>query len=160
METVRVPDTTFGPLVYRLDEATHRVIVSNREGQTLFAFGGYGSRPGQLNTPLDLVLVSPEFHGERLPESTLDALWIAVADYGNRRVQGFDLDGCVVGVVGVSRATAGGPCRLTWRSPVLDVEHPDGFRSVMHLAGALLHVTQPLPPSPSGLAAVCSGITH
>jgi len=155
-----VPGTTFGPLVYRLDAVTHRVIVSNREGQTLFAFGGYGSQPGQLNTPLDLVLVSPAFHGEHLPEATLDALWIAVADYGNRRVQVFDLDGCVVGAVGVSRALRGGPCRLTWRSPVLDVEYPDGYRSTMHLAGALLHVTQPPPPGPAKLMAFCAGTAH
>jgi hypothetical protein len=133
------PDDT---RIYRCDVATHRIIVSDRSGRPRFAFGGYGSRPGQFDTPLDLVFVAPEFHGERLPDGAADVLWLAVADYGNRRVQVFDLDGCLVDIIGddgAERDALGGPCQLIWRSPVLEVEHPDGRRAGVHLAAALLY---------------------
>jgi len=134
-----------GTLTYRCDASTHRVIVSDDHGRPRFAFGGYGARPGQLDTPLDVVFVAPEFHGERLPNDGSDLLWLAVADYGNRRIQVFELDGCLVGGIasdGLGGASRGGPCQLTWRSPVLDVGQPDGQRSSVHLAAALLHGSQ------------------
>jgi hypothetical protein len=133
--------STGDALVYRCDVKTHRVIVSDGTGRLRFAFGGHGSRTGQLDTPLDVAFVAPEFHGEHLPARVEHQLWIAVADYGNRRVQVFELDGCFVGTVGdeTDGSALGGPCRLVWRSPVLDVEHADGRRSRMHLAAALLY---------------------
>ena len=45
----------------------------------------------------DLALVLPEFVGE--PGSAVDSPWIAVADYGNARIQIFELDGTLVGVI-------------------------------------------------------------
>ena len=70
-----------------------------------FGFGGRGSGPGQFDTPLDVVFVAPEFQGEGLPDDAPEAAWLAVADYGNRRVQIFDLDGCFVGAVADSDET-------------------------------------------------------
>src|SRR4051794_13727257 len=95
--TVRLP--TGERLTYACDVSHHRVIVSDGLGQIKFAFGERGSRPGQFDTPLDVALVAPEFCGEQLPADMNDVLWIAVADYGNQRVQVFELDGSLVGTV-------------------------------------------------------------
>jgi hypothetical protein len=139
--TLRLPSGE--QLVYACDAGTHRVVVTDTLGRLRFAFGGFGSRAGQLDTPLDLAFVAPEFHGERLPSEITSALWLAVADYGNRRVQIFELDGCFVAGVDAhgEPASLGGPCALTWRAPVLAVEHVDGRRSSIHLAAALLSST-------------------
>ena len=129
-------------LTYRCEPELHRITVRDSCGCLRFAFGGRGSGPGQFDTPLDIVLVAPEFDGEGLPDDAPEAAWLAVADYGNRRVQVFDLDGCFVGTVGDGDGIeAGLPCRLTWRAPTLVVDGVDGARTVMHLTAALLYAS-------------------
>src|SRR6187200_2454456 len=86
-------------LTYRCEPDLHRIIVFDGDGRLRFGFGGRGSGPGQFDTPMDVVLVAPEFQGEGLPDDAPEAAWLAVADYGNRRVQIFDLDGCFIGSV-------------------------------------------------------------
>jgi hypothetical protein len=131
-------------LTYRCEPELHRIIVRDGHGCLRFAFGGQGSGPGQFDTPLDVVLVAPEFDGEGLPDDAPEAAWLAVADYGNRRVQIFDLDGCFVGTVS-DGAESGPPCRLTWCAPTLVVDGVDGARTVMHLTAALLFATTRYP---------------
>jgi hypothetical protein len=129
-------------LTYRCEPDLHRIIVCDSNGRLRFGFGGRGSGPGQFETPLDVVLVAPEFDGEGLADDAQDAAWLAVADYGNRRVQIFDLDGCFIGTVADADREdneSGPPCRLTWRAPTLAVDGVDGGRSVMHLTAALLY---------------------
>lgn len=127
-------------LWYRCDPATHHVVVSDEAGRTVRAFGGRGSGSGRLDTPLDVTFVQPQFAGEHLPASSPDAVWLAVADYGNRRVQVFELDGAVVGEVTVEGAgeSPWPPAGLTWHAPVLEVEGVEGARTGIHLSGALL----------------------
>jgi hypothetical protein len=126
-------------LTYRCEPELHRIIVHDSDGQMRFGFGGQGSGPGQFDTPMDVVLVAPEFQGEELAGDAAEAAWLAVADYGNRRVQIFDLDGCFIGAVADSEdADAGPPCRLTWRAPSLVVDSLDGARTAKHLTAALL----------------------
>ena len=109
--------------IYRCDTAAHRVTVTDETGRPCFAFGSRGAHPGQFESPMDVAFVTPEFDGEDLPTHLAAALWLAVADYGNRRVQIFELDGCLVGSVDdIEEAAMGHPCRLRWRAPILDVE--------------------------------------
>lgn len=125
---------------YTCDAIGHRILVTDEEGELVRGFGGFGRRAGQLDTPLDLVFVRPEFAGERLPVDSPDATWLAVADYGNRRVQVFEVDGALVGEA-VLDAPDGGrwtPTRLTWHSPLLQVEGIEGARLSVHLSAALL----------------------
>lgn len=127
-------------LWYRCDPLTHHVVVTDDHGRTVRAFGGYGRGPGRLDTPLDVTFVHPQFAGERLPADSADAVWIAVADYGNRRVQVFELDGAVVGEV-VPEGDGDmpwPPAGLTWNAPVLEIEGVEGARNRVHLSGALL----------------------
>ena len=138
-----VATVSLGPagrrLTYRCDAHTHRVVVTDEFGRTAFAFGSRGSRPGQFYTPIDLTFVRPEFAGEALPTCGPDAIWLAVADYGNRRVQIFDLDGVPVGSVDLERRLAvGPPCGLHWRAPLLEIEGVEGARTNVHLGAALL----------------------
>ena len=86
----------FRNLTFRCDPAMHRVIVSAANGDVVLEFGGYGSQPGAFDTPIDAALVKPEFFGEGNDDIEP---WIAVADYGNRRVQVFELDGALVGII-------------------------------------------------------------
>ncbi|MBP7779413.1 MAG: hypothetical protein KA371_20025 [Acidobacteria bacterium] len=127
-------------LRYRCDTLGHRIVVSDEAGNVVRVFGGFGRKAGGLDTPLDVVFVRPEFAGERLPMDSADAVWVAVADYGNRRVQVFELDGTVVGEFAVDQP--GGapwvPTSLTWRAPVLEVEGVEGARTAVHLSAALL----------------------
>jgi len=127
-------------LRYRCDTLGHRIVVSDEAGNVVRVFGGFGRKAGGLDTPLDVVFVRPEFAGERLPMDSADAVWVAVADYGNRRVQVFELDGTVVGEFAVDgRAGARWvPTGLTWRAPVLEVEGVEGARTAVHLSAALL----------------------
>lgn len=132
--------TTGRRLHLRCDVAGHRIVISDADGRIVRAFGHRGSRPGCFETPLDVVCVRPEFAGERLPIDSADAVWLAVADYGNRRVQVFDLDGAVIGEFTVDgpdgrRWT---PTALTWHSPVLELEGIEGARTAVHLSAALL----------------------
>jgi hypothetical protein len=130
--------------------------VRDEQGDLRFAFGGRGSGPGQFDTPLDVVLVAPEFHGEALSPDAPEATWLAVADYGNRRVQIFELNGCFVGTVAESDGVDfGRPCRLTWRAPMLVVDSVDGAQTVLHLTAALLFASsrhrgrRPVPRGPA-----------
>jgi hypothetical protein len=124
----------------RCDTLGHRLVVSDDDGRVLKVFGQHGRRPGCLDTPIDVVCVRPEFAGERLPLDSADALWLAVADYGNRRVQIVDLDGTIVGEVQVEAAdgTPWTPTGLHWRSPVLEIEGIEGAKTAVHLSAALL----------------------
>ena len=138
----------FGNLTFRCDPAMHRVIVSAANGDVILEFGGYGSQPGAFDTPIDATLVKPEFFGEG--DDDIEP-WIAVADYGNRRVQVFELDGALVGIIDgdLLGDASGGPCGLRWRDPVLEVQGVDGTRTRLHLGAALLQseVEPHVPPS-------------
>ena len=135
---------TFGAtgrqLRVRCDVLGHRLVMTDHEGQVLRVVGGHGRRAGAFDTPLDVVAVRPEFAGERLPFDSADAVWLAVADYGNRRVQVLDLDGTVVGDIAVDGRDGlpWAPSGLHWRSPVLEVEGVEGARTAVHLSAALL----------------------
>lgn len=138
-----VATVTLGPagrrLTYRTEPDTHRVTVHDDFGRLMFAFGGRGSGPAALDTPLDLTLVRPTFSGERLPMSGPDAVWLAVADYANRRVQVFELDGAHVGAIDLAdQPGIGAPCGLRWRSPLLEIEGIEGARAHIYLSAALL----------------------
>ena len=127
-------------LVYRCDLQAHRVVVTDDAGRIVRAFGGYGRQPGCLDTPLDLEFVSPQFAGEHLPADSADAVWVAVADYGNRRVQIFELDGTLVGELSVDGADGlrWPPTGLSWRGPVLEILGIEGAKTAVHLSAALL----------------------
>jgi len=139
MSTIFFP-ATGRHLRYRCDPLGHRIVVLDEAGDVVRVFGGFGRRAGALNTPLDVVFVRPEFAGERLPMDSADAVWVAVADYGNRRVQVFELDGGVVGEFAVDAADGmpWTPTGLSWRSPVLEIEGIEGARTAVHLSAALL----------------------
>jgi hypothetical protein len=122
---------------YRCDPIGHRVIVTDERGVVHFAFGARGSHPGAFESPLDVALVTPTFDGDQtaLPEDA----WLAVADYGNARVQIFDLDGSLVDVLSGDDLDYGWrPCRLSWRAPFLQIEGVEGGGCCVHLAAALL----------------------
>lgn len=122
---------------YRCDPLGHRVIVGNERGATLFAFGERGAQVGAFESPLDVALVTPTFDGDQAlrPEDA----WLAVADYGNARVQIFDLDGVLVDVLDGDELDYGWrPCRLSWRSPFLQIDGVEGGGCRVHLAAALL----------------------
>ncbi len=138
-------------LTYRCDAVSHCVTVWDDCDRLAFAFGGKGHGRGLFNTPLDIAPVWPEFLGECVRTAGPNAVWLAVADYGNRRLQMFDLDGAVVAMVEAFDESGGPPCGLVWRPPLLEVEGVEGKRTRIHLASALLcqgrraH-TQPRPP--------------
>lgn len=127
-------------LVYQCDLTGHRVVVTDDAGRVVRAFGGYGRKPGCFDTPLDLVFVRPEFAGEHLPSDSADAVWVAVADYGNRRIQVFELDGTVVGELEVDGPDGlrWPPTGLAWRGPVLEILGIEGAHTAVHLSAALL----------------------
>lgn len=137
--TVRF-ESTGRLLRVRCDVLGHRLVVSDEEGQVMHVFGGRGRQTGQLDTPLDVVAVRPEFAGERLPIESADAVWLAVADYGNRRVQIFQLDGSAVGAIATDGPDGAmwTPTGLSWRSPVLEIDGIEGARTAVHLSAALL----------------------
>ncbi|MEZ5284179.1 MAG: hypothetical protein R2712_05090 [Vicinamibacterales bacterium] len=125
-------------LTYRTEAESHRIAVFDDFGQVVLAFGGYGRGPAALDTPLDLAFVNPLFAGERLPDGP-EAVWLAVADYGNARVQVYELDGVHVGTVDLSgQAGIGAPCGLSWRSPILEVEGVECARARVYWSAALL----------------------
>lgn len=127
-------------LRYRCDTLGHRIVVTDEAGEVVRVFGGFGRKAGALDSPLDVVFVRPEFAGERLPVDSADAVWVAVADYGNRRIQVFELDGTVVGELHVdgSDGLRWPPTGLAWRGPVLEILGIEGARTSVHLSAALL----------------------
>ena len=144
----------------RCDPLTHHVVVTDDAGRTVRAFGGHGRAAGRLDTPLDVIFVQPQFAGEHLPADSAEAVWVAVADYGNRRVQVFELDGAVVGevILDGDDHRPWPPAALAWRAPVLEVAGVEGAKTRVHLSGALLAGTSARAerarrPQPFGLEA-------
>lgn len=136
-------------LTYRCEPELHRVTAFDEFGRVVFSFGGCGGGFGRFQTPLDVTFVRPEFIGEALPVSGPDSVWLAVADYGNRRVQLFELDGAYVASIDTVRDhEIGAPCSLSWRSPVLEIEGLDGARARVHLTAALLCGAGDITPQP------------
>jgi hypothetical protein len=127
---------------YHCETGNDRIVVTDARGRIVFAFGSHGTGLGQFDTPVHLAFVSPEFHGESLGGASTDTTWLAVADYGNCRIQLFDLDGSPIGAIPDQEdAHLGRPCFLTWQAPVLHVVGEDGTRTAVHLAAALLYVS-------------------
>lgn len=124
---------------YHVDVTGHRIVVTETTtGEELFTFGRRGSHLGSFDTPVDIVLVDPTFDAETGLGPT-DGSWLAVADYGNARVQVFDLDGTLVDVLNGADLDYGWrPCRLTWRAPFLQVDGVERAGCRVHLAAALL----------------------
>lgn len=136
-------------LTYRCEPELHRITAYNEFGDIVTSFGGLGRGLGKLNTPMDLAFVRPEFFGEALPVAGPDAVWLAVADYGNRRVQLFELDGAYVASIDIDSDLAiGAPCSLAWRAPILEIEGLDGAHARLHLTAALLCGTAEIKPQP------------
>ncbi|MGC4086026.1 MAG: hypothetical protein QM736_28850 [Vicinamibacterales bacterium] len=131
-------------LVYEVDSAAHRIVVRYTDGRIAFAFGGYGCCAGEFDTPLDVATIWPEFSGEpSVGPSAIDSLsapWVAVADYGNHRVQFFECDGTWIGETQLDPAEP--PCQLTWRAPALEIAMLDGRLVRVHVAAALLSTTR------------------
>jgi hypothetical protein len=139
---VGLTDDRFGGVVppssglrYEADPGGHRVIATDPEGRVVFTFGGLGVSPGQFLTPLHAVTVVPVFSGEH--QGLVSQMpWVAVADYGNHRIQFFEADGVFVGAVELGAHEP--PCRLAWRDPLLDIITVDGRRILVHVSAALL----------------------
>ena len=128
-----------GTLRYEADAAGHRVVARYADGQVAFAFGSLGDRPGQFRTPLHVAELSPAFAGEPGAVDhgfSILTPWLAVADYGNHRVQLFECDGAYLGEIELEAGQP--PCHLTWRAPVLDVTTVEGRTVRLHVAAALL----------------------
>jgi hypothetical protein len=127
-------------LTYRSEAQTHRITVHDDFGRMQFGFGGRGRGPTMLDTPLDVTCVDPAFPGEHLPIGSPFAVWLAVADYGNRRVQVYELDGVHVGTIMLTDHPAVvAPVRLRWSNPVLHIEGVEGARTSVYVTAALLH---------------------
>ena len=77
-------------LIYVVDGVNNRIVVFDDAGKMSFSFGGKGSAPGQLNTPLG---ITTDRSGN-----------VYVADTGNRRVQIFTPRGTCRSVVPVAPA--------------------------------------------------------
>lgn len=131
-----------GRIFYEADTAGHRVVARYDDGRIAFAFGGFGSRAGQFDTPLHAVLVVPEFVGEPQAGSVSGDLfpWLAVADYGNHRIQFFECDGSWIGETELDPRQP--PCQLAWRAPALDITTLDGRVVRVHVAASLLSTTR------------------
>jgi hypothetical protein len=125
-------------LTFSCEPALHLVVVRAGAGAPRVAFGGFGRQPGAFDTPIDVTLVQPEFFGEAQSMANTDSQYLAVADYGNARVQIFELDGSLVATLDEGFESIGRPTRLTWRAPFLEVEGLDGASTCMHLGAALL----------------------
>jgi hypothetical protein len=127
-------------LVFRCDPEQHTVTAVDHTGRVVFVVGRRGRELGQFNTPIDVAIVRPEFFGEPLVPESIDMVWLAVADYGNRRVQVLELNGAVVGSFRTDEGddAIGAPCGLRWRAPLLEIEGADGARTQIHLSAAML----------------------
>jgi hypothetical protein len=133
-------DDLGGGRAYMCDVVNHTIDVTDLSARPLFSFGGRGSAPAQFEDPSDCVIVTADPAGEG---ATGDPAMLAVADRGNDRVQFFELDGALLGLI-ESSARPGAlkgwparsgwpffrvapipplvlPSRLDWRPPFLDV---------------------------------------
>lgn len=137
--SVRVTLRTGERRTYHVDMTEHRVVViDTTSGETLFAFGGRGTGLGSFDVPVDIALVAPTFD-EDIGIGPTEGYWLAVADYGNARVQIFDLDGTLIDVLNGADLDYGWrPCRLTWRAPFLQVDGVERAGCRVHLAAAML----------------------
>ncbi|HEB71904.1 MAG TPA: hypothetical protein ENI77_04720 [Nitrospirae bacterium] len=75
--------------IYCSDEFNHRIVVLDKAGKCVFAFGGKGNAPGEFWYPRGLALVD-------IGGSTQ----LAVCDAWNHRVQRFDLEGNFISAFG------------------------------------------------------------
>jgi hypothetical protein len=125
-------------LTFTCEPALHLVVVCAGTDAPGVAFGGFGRQPGAFDTPIDVALVQPEFFGEAHSMADTDSQYLAVADYGNARVQIFELDGSLVATLDEGFESIGRPTRLTWRAPFLQVEGLDGASIRIHVGAALL----------------------
>jgi hypothetical protein len=142
--------------VYMCDPVNHVIDVLDDAAHPLFSFGGFGTGPGQFDTPVDLAIVP--MTDNPAPAPLADAL-LVIADRGNHRVQVMTLDG--VWLLTIDTGTSGprsgwpvrtgwpyfhlgiSPCvplpsRLQWRDPFLDVSSSVGGGVRMDLSVALL----------------------
>lgn len=124
---------------YHVDMTGHRIVVTNStSGDELFTFGRRGTALGSFDVPVDIALVAPTFD-EDAGFAETDDHFLAVADYGNARVQIFDLEGTLVDVLNGADLDYGWrPCRLTWRAPFLQVDGVERTGCRVHLAAAML----------------------
>lgn len=124
---------------YHVDMTGHRVVVTDpASGAERFVFGRRGTALGSFDVPVDIALVAPTFD-EDDGIAAFDGCLLAVADYGNARVQIFDLDGTLVDVLNGTDLDYGWrPCRLTWRAPFLQVDGVERAGCRVHLAAAML----------------------
>lgn len=131
-------NTPFGRRTYGVDTLGHRIVVTDAEtGSIAFTFGRRGAELGSFDVPLDITAVTPTFHDDT-PAEPPEA-WLAVADYGNARVQIFDLDGALVDVLNGEDLDYGWrPSQVTWRAPFLQIRGVEGAGCRIHLAAALL----------------------
>lgn len=151
--TVRVTLPSGERRTYQLDATGHRILVTDTlSGAALFTIGRRGSGLGQFDVPLDIVLVSPTFDTSSGMQPAA-GYWIAVADYGNARVQIFDLDGTLIDVLNGHDLDYGWrPCQLTWRAPFLQVNGVERTGCCVHLAAAMLAHLGAQLPNPNGRA--------
>jgi len=124
---------------YHVDMTGHRIVVTDTvTGEETFTFGRRGTGLGSFDAPVDIVLVTPTFD-EDSGIGPAHGCWLAVADYGNARVQIFDLDGTLIDVLNGADLDYGWrPCRLTWRAPFLQVDGVERAGCRVHLAAAML----------------------
>jgi hypothetical protein len=146
-----------GERIYLCDPEAHSITVLDQDHCPLFAFGGFGSRPGQFDTPTDIAVIScsPDDDGAL----SFGPAMLAVADCGNHRLQLFELDGAPIAVIGGESAVAARqspayagwpffrlepaqaipfPSRLEWRPPYLDVVCLGALIFRIDLAASLL----------------------
>ena len=99
--------------VYMCDPANHVVDVVDDAARPLFSFGGYGTGPGQFDTPVDLAIVP--LTGDAALSSVADAV-LVIADRGNHRVQLLTLDGVWIATIddATSGPASGWPVRTGW----------------------------------------------
>jgi hypothetical protein len=124
-----------GGRIYLCDSESHMVNVLDESGYPLFSFGGYGQEAGQLDTPVDVAILSID--GSEI-QSAIDAV-VAVAERGNHRVQFFELDGAPLGTVEhKQRHGFWLPSRLEWERRQLRVASSSGETVLLDVASALL----------------------
>jgi hypothetical protein len=133
-----------GRLIYEVDSSRHLVVARHGSGPVAFAFGGYGDGPGQFRTPLHVIAVPSVVTGDAGSGTDVVALgsapWLAVADYGNHRIQFFECDGAYLGDTELGSTRP--PCLLYWSAPVLSVTTLDGRTIRVRPAAALLSLSR------------------
>lgn len=124
-------------LTFHCDPVAHCVRIVDARGRTCGVLGRPGA--GALHTPLDVTVVRPPLAGPRLPMLLPDTEWIAVADYGHRCIQLFDVDGTHIAAIDLSDEPGlGAPCGVSWHAPMLEVEGLDGCCVELYLGARLL----------------------